>query len=105
MSLVGLLLAAGLPCARMFETYDPPPLPSPHCNDTLPERQFSRDLAFALWLPLVLAAFVARSCDAPGAGPAACEKGKVCGLALSSFPCGAHAARQVRLSFGWRATW
>ncbi len=59
------------------------------------ERQFNRDLAFALWLPLVLAAFAVRSCDAPGAAPGTCEATKGRGLALSSFPCGAHVAKQV----------
>lgn len=59
------------------------------------ERQFSRDVAFAVWLPLVLAAFAARSCDAPRAALGTCEDRRTHGLALSSFPCGAHASVQV----------
>ncbi len=66
------------------------------CSSLLAERQFSRDLAFALWLPLVLAAFAARSCNAPGAAPGTCEAGRDRGLALSSFPCGAAPIAQVR---------
>ncbi len=56
------------------------------------ERQFSRDLAFALWLPLVLAAFVTRSC---GHSPAACAAQRSQGWALEGFPCGGNAAAQV----------
>ncbi len=43
----------------------------------------------------MLAAFAARSCDAPGAAIGTCEAGKERGLALSSFPCGAAPMKQV----------
>ncbi len=56
------------------------------------ERQFSRDLAYALWLPLVLAAFAARSC---GHSPAACAAQHSQGWTLEGFPCGGNAAAQA----------